>query len=47
MQVNITKRIDAPEGKRYSPVILARLVLWATDRARWCCVTISGTAQFA
>jgi hypothetical protein len=22
MQVNITKRIDAPEGKRYSPVIV-------------------------
>ena len=22
MQVNVTKRIDAPEGKRYSPVIV-------------------------
>ncbi len=26
---------------------LARLVLWAADRARWWCVTIAGIAQLA
>ena len=27
--------------------ILARLALWAADRARWLCVAIAGIAQFA
>ena len=27
--------------------ILARLVMWAADRARWRCVTIAGIAQIA
>jgi hypothetical protein len=38
--------INIPSGSG-SVSILARLVPWAADRARRCCVTVAGTAQFA